>query len=54
MFVHSPAVFKKYVFFDKLNPQAPVVQKIVDEVISRHFQGEGVEFLMRIFWNLPI
>ena len=27
-----------------LNPQAPVAQKIADEVVFRHFQGERVEF----------
>ena len=27
-----------------LNPQAPVAQKIADEVVFRRFQGEGVEF----------
>ena len=27
-----------------LNPQTPVAQKIADEVVFRHFQGEGVEF----------
>ena len=27
-----------------VNPQAPVTQKIADEVVFRHFQGEGVEF----------
>ena len=49
-----------------VNPQAPVAQKIADEVVFRHFQGEGVEFflksdltdplrfLMRIFWKIPI
>ena len=26
------------------NPQAPVAQKIADEVVFRHFQGERVEF----------
>ena len=26
------------------NPQAPVTQKIADEVVFRRFQGEGVEF----------
>ena len=26
------------------NPQAPVAQKIADEVVFRRFQGEGVEF----------
>ena len=28
------------------NPQAPVAQKSADEVIFRHFQGEGAEFLL--------
>ena len=27
-----------------LNPQAPVAQKIAEEMVFRHFQGEGVEF----------
>ena len=27
-----------------INPQAPVAQKIADEVCFRRFQGEGVEF----------
>ena len=27
-----------------LNPQAPVAQKTADEVVFRHFQGEGVDF----------
>ena len=27
-----------------VDPQAPVAQKIADEVVFRHFQGEGVEF----------
>ena len=27
-----------------VNPQAPVAQKIADEVVFRDFQGEGVEF----------
>ena len=31
-----------------VNPQAPVVQKIADEVVFRRFQGEEVEF----FFNL--
>ena len=26
------------------NPQAPVAQKSAEEVVFRHFQGEGVEF----------
>ena len=27
-----------------VNPQAPVAQKSADELIFRHFEGEGVEF----------
>ena len=27
-----------------INPQAPVAQISADEVVFRHFQGEGVEF----------
>ena len=30
----------------KLNPQAPVAQKIADGVVFRRFQGEGVEFFL--------
>ena len=30
--------------FRVINPQAPVGQKTADEVVFRHFQGEGVEF----------
>ena len=26
------------------NPQAPVAQKVADEVVFRRFGGEGVEF----------
>ena len=29
------------------NPQAPVAQKIADEVVFRRFQGEGVEFFFK-------
>ena len=29
------------------NPQALVAQKIEDEVVSRRFQGEGVEFFLK-------
>ena len=52
---------------DSLNPQAPVAQKVADEVVFRRFGGEGVEFyksdltappplrfLMRIFWKISI
>jgi len=37
---------KMFRFSDSLrvNPQAPVAQKSADEVVFRHFQGEGVEF----------
>ena len=27
-----------------LNPHTPVAQKSADEVVFRHFRGEGVEF----------
>ena len=27
-----------------VNPHTPVAQKLADEVVFRHFQGEGVEF----------
>ena len=27
-----------------INPQAPVAQKVADEVVFRRFRGEGVEF----------
>ena len=27
-----------------VNPQAPVAQKVADEVVFRRFRGEGVEF----------
>ena len=27
-----------------INPQAPVAQKIADEVVFRRFHGEGFEF----------
>ena len=50
----------------KFNPHMPVSQEVSDEVVFRRFQGEGVEFflkldltdplwfLMRIFWKIPI
>ena len=37
----------EYSYFDEnseFNPQAPVAQKIMDEVVFLPFQGEGVEF----------
>ena len=33
-----------FIYFFFFSPQTPVAQKIADEVIFRHFQGEGVEF----------
>ena len=27
-----------------INPQAPVAQKVADEVVFQRFRGEGVEF----------
>ena len=30
--------------YDSVNPQAPVAQKVADEVVFRRFGGEGVEF----------
>ena len=27
-----------------INPQAPVAQKVADELVFRRFHGEGVEF----------
>ena len=32
------------IFFSFFNPQTPVAQKNADEVVFRHFRGEGVEF----------
>ena len=44
--IHS--VFSHLVDLDKsnynLNPQAPVAQKIADEMVFRRFQGEEFEF----------
>ena len=30
--------------YHQINPQAPVAQKVADEVVFRRFRGEGVEF----------
>ena len=30
-----------------VNPQAPIAQKIADEVVFRRFQGEEVEFFFK-------
>ena len=39
----------------QINPQAPVAQKSADEVVFRHFQGEGVGFFKSdISWLIPI
>ena len=37
-----------------INPQAPVAQKIADEVVFRRFQGEGVEFFLNRTSRTPI
>ena len=29
-----------------INPHMPVPQKVADEVVLRHFPGEGVEFFL--------
>ena len=39
-------ICQSQIFYSTLNPQASVAQKIADEVIFRHFQGEGVEFFL--------
>ena len=52
MFLHwlgmSPWIFDmKFKLWNirmPINPQAPVAQKITDEMVFRRFQGEGVEF----------
>ena len=31
----------------EINPQAPVAQKIADDVVFGRFQGEGVEFFFK-------
>jgi len=41
------------IFTTYFNFQAPVVQKIVDEVDFRHFQGEGVEFFQSDLTDPP-
>jgi len=57
--------YNKQVKNNLFSPQAPVAQKIADEVVFRRFQSEGVDFLnrtsltplrflMRIFWKIPI
>ena len=35
------------------NPQAPVAQKIADEVVFRRFQSEGVEFFISDLTDPP-
>ena len=42
--------FKNY----SVNPQAPVAQKIADEVVFRRFQGEGVAFFFKSYLNDPL
>ena len=40
-------ICQSQIFYSTLNPQASVAQKIADEVVFRHFQGEGVEFFFK-------
>ena len=42
--IQSDARVSQTCLTPEVNPQAPVTQKIADEVVFRHFQGEGVEF----------
>ena len=37
-----------------LNPQAPVAQKVADEVVFRRFRGEGVEFFIKLDLTDPL
>jgi len=37
---------KKKLRLSDVNPQAPVAQKIANEVVFRRFEGEGVEFFL--------
>ena len=37
----------------EFNPQTPVAQKIMDEVVFQPFQGEGVEFFKSDLTNSP-
>ena len=34
------------IFLVGINPHTPVAQKSADEVVFRHFQGEGAEFFL--------
>ena len=36
--------FSEFLTKNDFYPQAPVAQKVADEVVFRRFQGEGVEF----------
>ena len=43
----TPVTSRFDLFTTHFNPQAPVEQKIADEVVFRHFPGEGVEFFFK-------
>ena len=36
---------KFFLELTSVNPHTPVAQKVADEVVFRHFLGEGVEFV---------
>ena len=42
--LYSKIWINKSILIISINPQAPVAQKVADEVVFRRFQGEGVEF----------
>ena len=43
-----------YFYISYINPQAPVAQKIAHEMVFRHFQGEGVEFVKSDLTDPPL
>ena len=43
-FSHFKVTRRRDFLRNRFNPQAPVAQKIADEVVFQRLQGEGVEF----------
>ena len=41
---HFLAIISSNLTNSEINPQAPLAQKIADEVVFRRFKGERVEF----------
>ena len=39
-------VREQFKYLSNLNPHTPVAQKVVDKVVFRRFQGEGVKFFL--------